>query len=81
MRLLQLKPRNGPSSAFLTNIFFVPKGSKRFYSYLLSQQLVLYHAAAVKRSPRTHLKCRSYFTFGPLTMTMTKLFGNIGHRP
>ena len=29
-RLLYLKPRYGPSSAFLTNIFFALKGSKLF---------------------------------------------------
>ena len=34
MRLLWLKPRYGPSSAFVINIFFALKRSKLFYSYL-----------------------------------------------
>ena len=34
MKPLKLKPRYGPSSAFLMNIFFAFKGSKPFYSYL-----------------------------------------------
>ena len=44
-------PRYGPSSVFLLNVFFALKGSKPFYSYLLSLQLVLYHVAAGKNLP------------------------------
>ena len=34
MRLLYLKPRSGPSSAFLMNIFFALKESKLFFIFI-----------------------------------------------